>query len=138
MKRIITCLFFIAAIFSQKLNAQEKYAIINLAKNYEAGLTEDSYFQVFSLPQSVTQKQIDELKQKSLNYNYVKEITISQVGNGYEVRLLLDKKSESISGYFRDYLLFVSILKVELNGELVNTNNYYSAVSKILNNKEKK
>jgi hypothetical protein len=136
MKKItisIICMLFFVAL---NVKSQERIAMVDLNKYYEAGTTEATYYQIFSLPLSFNQKQIDELKTNSLTYKHVKDIIVSKSTDYYEVKLLLSKETENISGYFRDYLLNLSINKMIVDGEKINTVDYYSYLSKKLNHQE--
>ncbi len=136
MKNTIVLLFFALFFTSMNLKAQEKIAWIDLNRNYEAGLTDDSYYQLYELPLTFNQKQIDELKAKTLKYNKVKDIVIVKNTYSYEVKLLLAKETEDISGYFRDYLLYLGINKVVVDEKKINTADYYSYISQRSNHKE--
>ena len=122
LRTLIVCIF---CLISFEYSAQEKTAFIDLSKNYEAGLSEDNYYQLFQLPLILEQKQIEEFKVNSLKYKFVKDISVVKTSEKYDVRLLLDKETENISGYFRDYLLSLSINALIINNEKIKTEELY-------------
>lgn len=126
----------IMSICSLKLKSQENLAMIDLSKNYEVGTSNDNYFQIFQLPGNFTQKQIEQFKINSLKYNHVLDVIINKSSDTYSVKLLLDKATENISGYFRDYLLNVSINQLIVDGKKINTVDYYTYLSQKLNHQE--
>ena len=88
-------------------------------------MSEDNYYQLFQLPLTLDQKQIEEFKAASLKYKFVKDISVIKTPEKYNIRLLLDKATENISGYFRDYLLSVSINTLIINNEKIKTEELY-------------
>ena len=129
MKNLFVFIVCNLIFFSLKLNAQEKIAIIDLSKNYESGLSENNYYQLFKLPLNLNQKQIEEFKANSLKHEHVKNINVLKTSDNYDVSLLLDKETENISGFFLDYLLSVSINKLIIDGKTINTIDYYTYLS---------
>lgn len=136
MKKITAVIFCMLFFVALNVKSQERIAMVDLNNYYEAGASEAIYYQIFSLPISFNQKQIDDLKVNSLAYKHVKDISVSKTNDSYVVKLLLDKETESISGYFRDYLLNLSINKVVIDGKKINTVDYYSYLSQKLTHKE--
>lgn len=136
MRKITTVIFCMLFFVALNVKSQERIAMVDLNNYYEAGTTESSYYQIFSLPLSFSQKQIDEVKANSLAYRHVKDIIVSKTNDSYVVKLLLDKETESISGYFRDYLLHLSVNKILIDGKKINTSDYYSYLSQKLTYKE--
>lgn len=136
MRKLIGFVFCSLLFTSLNIQAQEKFAIIDLSHNYEAGLTNDNYYSLFKLSSSYSLKQIEDFKEKTLKYNYVISIDVVKSLDGYDVKLLLDKKTENISGFFRDYLLSLSLNKIVLDDKKINTVDYYYYLSEKLNHKE--
>lgn len=136
IRTLIICIF---CLISFEYSAQEKTAFIDLSKNYEAGLTEDNYYQLFQLPLILEQQQIEEFKVNSLKYKFVKDISVVKTSEKYDIRLLLDKETENISGYFRDYLLSVSINALIINNVKIKTEELYVFINnQNKNNRESK
>lgn len=135
-KIVFFIIISILSLCSLKLKCQEKIGIIDLSKNYEKGPSNNDYYQIFLLSGSFNQKQIDEFKINSLKYNHVLDVIISKSSGTFEVKLLLDKVTENISGYFRDYLLSVSINKLVIEGKQIDTIDYYAFLSQKFNHQE--
>ena len=132
---LLPTLIFIT-FFHLHFSAQDKIAYIDLQNDYEKGTTEDTYFKTFKLYSNINSEQIEDLKTNSLKYKYILDITISKNANDYLVKLLLDKKTEDISCYFRDYLLSIDVTKLNINNKLINTIDYCDYISRRANRKE--
>lgn len=126
----------IMSLFSLKVKSQQGLAIIDLNVSYEDGTTTNTYYLLFQLPGSLVQKQIEQFKINSLKYKNVLDVIINKNSDTYNVKLLLDKTTKDISGYFRDYLLSVSINQLIIDGKKINTTDYYVYLSQKINNTE--
>lgn len=137
MKKIVVLIASIVTLFNLNLKSQEKFAIIDLKKNYQIGNEDGTYLTFFQLNESFNAKDIDNIRDKSLKFEYVKDVTISKNTNGfYDVKLLLSNLSEDVSGYFGNFLLSVSINYVKIGSNILKTTDYYSYISQLKRSKE--
>lgn len=129
-------LFISLSFFSTAIKSQDAFAIIDIMNNYEEGSTPGSYYYLFKLSGNHTLQQINSFIQKSKNNKYVIDISVTKLTNSYDVRLLCDKKTESISSFFRDYLIEVSIDYLLIDNNKIKTIDYYDYLSLKFNHKE--
>ena len=121
-KNIIMLCFFIAISglsFSQTVK-------LNSSQFYEDGVDANSHYFEFKLAGHISNHVLENLKSKSLSYNFVLNITSTETLDGYDIKVLLDKKSEDVPHYYSNYFNYLSISHLIVDEKVIKTEEFYN------------
>jgi len=119
-KNILIICFFIAISglsFSQTVK-------LNSSQFYEEGVDANSHYLEFKLIGHVSNHALENFKTKSLSFNFVLNITSTEIPDGYDIKVLLDKKSEDIPHFYSKYFETLSFTNIVIDGNVIKVSDF--------------
>jgi hypothetical protein len=121
-KNILILCFFLAISglsFSQTVK-------LNSSDFYKEGIDANSHYFEFKLIGHVSNLSLENFKTKSLSFNFVLNITSTETPDGYDIKVLLDKKSESVPHYYSNYFNNLSVSHLTVDEKVIKTEDFYN------------
>lgn len=119
-KNILILCFFIAISgfsFSQTVK-------LNSSQFYEEGIDANSHYLEFKLLGHISNHALENFKAKSLSFNFVLNIISIETSDGYDIKVLLDKKSEDVPHYYSNYFEHLSYKDIVIDNDVIKTSDF--------------